>query len=335
MTSRNDTVAVCIVTHNSAADLEQCLAAIGLLKYSPLELVIVDCASRDRSIEIAQRYSPSALDVRLVALEENLGFAGGMNRALQETTAPFVLTLNPDARPTPDFVDALLERAQTGHHFTQIGAVAGKLLRPPNSAGDRCLDACGMKLIPTWRHLDRGSGSPDSARWSEAERVFGTTAAAALYRRAALEDVAIDGETFAAEFHSYREDAELCFRLRGRGWEIVYEPRAVCEHRRTNLPQRRRSMSAEINFHSLKNRYLLRVYHQDGLNFVLTFLPTVWRDLLALAYVLIREPSSVGVYRWLWQHRKSIRQRRRQIMRRRTCQSWDINQWFFRSSLPL
>lgn len=334
MTSQNETVAVCVVTHNSAADLEQCLASIGLLRYSPLELVIVDCASRDRSIEIARRYSPGSLEVRLVALDENIGFAGGMNRALQETTAPFVLTLNPDARPTPDFVDALVERAEDNKHW-RVGAVAGRLIRPLDSDGKSRLDACGMKLIPTWRHLDRGSGSLDAERWMQAERVFGTTAAAALYKRAALDDVAVEGEVFAAEFHSYREDAELCFRLREREWEIVYEPKAICEHRRANLPSRRPAMSAEINQHSLKNRYLLRAYHQGLVNFVLTFLPTISRDVLAFFYVLVMEPSSLDAYRWLWHHRHFILRRRRLIRGRCTCQSWDINQWFFRRSLPL
>lgn len=334
MKPTEDTVAICVVTHQSAPDLKDCLESVGLLTYRPLELVIVDCASRDASIEIAHHSAPEHLDISLVALKENLGFAGGMNRALRETTAPFVLTLNPDARPTPTFVEALMEWAEPAQG-RRVGAVAGRLVRPKELEGTHRLDACGMRLVPTWRHLDRGSGSTDIGQLSQAERVFGTTAAAALYRREALDDVAVDGEIFAAEFHSYREDAELCFRLRERNWEILYEPRAVCEHRRTNLPQRRRSMSAAVNFHSLKNRYLLRAYHQDWPNFVLTLLPTLWRDLLALGYVCLRERDSADAYRWLWSHRHSVIRRRKTIRNQRTCRSWDINQWFFRRSLPL
>src|SRR6185503_17460793 len=107
----------------------------------------------------------------------------------------------------------------------------------------RRLDACGMRLTVTWRHLDRGSDQVDRGQLARPEQVFGGTGAATLFRRAALADVSIAGEIFAEEFHSFREDAELCFRLHERGWAVTYQPEAVCEHRRTNLPDRRRQMS--------------------------------------------------------------------------------------------
>ena len=66
-------------------------------------------------------------------------------------------------------------------------------------------------------------------------------------------------------------------------WEVVYEPAALCEHRRRSLPSTRRQMPPHINMHSLKNRYLLRFYHQSGVNLVLTGLPALARDLAALA----------------------------------------------------
>ena len=152
----------------------------------------------------------------------------------------------------------------------------------------------------------------------EPEQVFGATGAASLFRREALDDVAVDGEVFDPRFHSFREDAELCFRLRERGWEVLYEPAAVAEHRRFNLPERRSAMPAFVNFHSLKNRYLLRLYHQTGGNFVRTFFPTLVRDLAALGYVLLRERSSLAAYAWLWRHRRELLRRRRIIQGRRT-----------------
>ena len=234
---RERAVAVCIVSHNSAADLANCLKSVGKLDYQPLSAVVVDCASSDDSVNIAKRKAPPNLDCRVVALEANLGFAGGMNVAFRETDTPYVLTLNPDARPDRDFVTRLVERIES-HPDRRIGAVTGRLVRPADQEQPK-LDACGMYLSPTWRHLDRGSGVTDRGQWTTPQRVFGATAAAALYTRRALADTTIDGEFFAAEFHSYREDAELCFRLCERDWEVVYEPRALCEHRRTNVPGRR------------------------------------------------------------------------------------------------
>src|SRR5262245_37095478 len=281
-------VAVCIVTHNSAADLPACLASVAALEHRPLELVVADCASQDGSREAARQNAPAGIPFTALDLGENRGFAGGMNAALAQTQAPFVLSLNADARPRPDYLSRLLARLESN---PRVGAATGRLLRPSNGSGPPLLDACGMRLTRTWRHLDRGSGEIDQGQFAAPERVFGATGAASLFRRAALDDVALEGEVFDSRFHSFREDAELCFRLRERGWEIVYEPAALAEHRRFNLPERRDAMPPAVNYHSLKNRYLLRAYHQTGRNFARTLLPTLLRDAGALAWVLTRERS--------------------------------------------
>jgi len=339
-------VAVAIVSHDSAADLPGCLDAVAALAPGPREVIVVDCASGDGSPEIAQRWvarwgpGDRAQRLEVLPLADNLGFAGGMNVAISRTAAPHVLSLNPDARPAPDYLARLLARMENpvpGGSTTswRVGAVTGRLLRPERAAGERLLDACGMRLTPTWRHLDRGSGEPDLGQYPRPERVFGATGAASLFRREALLDAAIDGDVFDPFFHSFREDAELAFRLRERGWEILYEPRARCEHRRLNLPERRRRMPPEINRQSLKNRYLLRLYHQTAGNFWKTSLPTLARDLLALGWVLVAERSSLPAYGWLWRRRREIFDRRRAIQARRTVASSDIDRWFFLEGSPL
>ncbi len=331
-------VAIAIVTHNSAGDLAGCFQAIGALSYRPIELVVVDCASRDGSAAEAERLVPTLpaeIPATVVPLSENLGFAGGMNEAFSRTSAPWVLTLNADALPAPDSLDRLLDRA-AAHPELKVGAVTGRLVRASGGSEDPpVLDACGMRLTRTWRHLDRGSGEVDSGQYARPERVFGATGAASLFRRAALDDVALEGAIFDPAFHSFREDAELCFRLRERGWEILYEPTALAHHRRFNLPERRSAMPPEVNRHSLKNRYLLRFYHQTGGNFLRTALPTLGRDLLALGYAILCERSSLPAYPWLWRHRREILARRRLIQGRRTISPRELDRWFGIEGLPL
>ncbi|HYX23791.1 MAG TPA: glycosyltransferase, partial [Thermoanaerobaculia bacterium] len=283
---------------------------------------------------VARSHAPQGIPLQVVELEENLGFAGGMNAALARTRAPFVLTLNADARPAPGFVTRLLTRIGA-HPELRVGAVAGRLVRPAREGKPQVLDACGMRLTRAWRHFDRGSGEPDRGQYGGPERVFGATGAASLFRRAALDDIAVAGEVFDPRFHSFREDAELCFRLRERGWEILYEPAAMAEHRRFNLPERRAAMPALVNCHSLKNRYLLRIYHQTAGNFFRTFLPTLVRDLGALGYVLLLERSSLAAYGWLWRHRRELRARRRAIQERRTVPAREVDRWFTVQGEPL
>jgi GT2 family glycosyltransferase len=325
-------VAVLVVAHDDAVDLPDCLAAVAALRPAPAELWVVDCASGDGGPQVARRHWPPGMRGGVVELDENRGFAGGMNEALGRSAAAWTLTLNADARPAADYLGRLLACAER-YRDDAVGAVTGRLVRPPAADGSRRLDACGMRLSPAWRHLDRGSGEPDRGQLAEVQRVFGGTGAATLFRRAALADVAVDGEVFDSRFHSFREDAELCFRLRERRWEVLYEPAAICEHRRRVLPSRRAALPPAINRHSLKNRYLLRLYHQTAGNLLWTLPFALGRDLQALVFALLVERTSLPAYGWLWRHRRELWARRRRIQARRTAGWWEVERWFLRRGI--
>jgi GT2 family glycosyltransferase len=332
-TAESVEVSIAIVTRNSAADLEACYQSLAGLTGVAFEIVVVDCASEDGSAEIARRCAPPGIRTIVHSSADNLGFSGGMNAAIRASRSPYLLSLNADTRPEPDFLSQLVACLRAGRS-TKAGAATGRLIRFPEPGLPTRLDACGMRLTPTWRHLDRGSGRIDRGQWLRIEEVFGATGAATLFLREALEDVAIDGEVFLEEFHSYREDAELCFRLRERGWRVIYEPAASCFHRRVVVPASRKTADEAINRHSLKNRYLLRAYHQTLTNLGWTLVPALGRDLAALAYVLLFERTSLGAYRWLWHNRARILRRRQSIQNRRTELSRSLDMWFLRASRP-
>jgi hypothetical protein len=116
---------------------------------------------------------------------------------------------------------------------------------------------------------------------------------------------------------------------------VLYEPTAEAEHRRFNLPQRRAAMPPEVNLHSLKNRYLLRLYHQTFRNLLLTLPAALLRDAGALAYVLLRERSSLAAYGWLWRNRRLVLARRRTVQARRLLPARQLDRWFGRDGMPL
>lgn len=336
--SDRSTVAVCIVTYNSADDLPACLEAVAAQDHRPLEVVIVDCDSRDDSVEVARACDLGEIPKHVHPLGENRGFAGGMNAAFKLTAAPYLLTLNADVHLEPDYLSRLLEHVDPSR---RVGAVTGRLRRPPDADGTIRLDACGMHWTRQWRHLDRGSSEEDHGQYGTPEAVAGGTGAATLLVRRALDDVAIRGhggdhvsEHFAESFHSYREDAELGLRLAGRGWRTAYEPTAVAIHRRTVGSGQRRGVSPAVNRSSLKNRYLLRVFHQRRGNFWSTLPWTLSRDVLALGWVLLAEHSSLGAYGWLLRHWRQCWRTRRCIQRRVTHPE-AVERWFRQSSEPL
>ncbi|HYB53057.1 MAG TPA: glycosyltransferase family 2 protein [Thermoanaerobaculia bacterium] len=302
-------VSIVLVTHDSAGDLPVSLAAALAQRGVAVETIVVDTASRDGSPDLARRLAPGA---RVIALEENVGFSAAMNVGIDASTSRYVLSLNPDCRLEPDFAAILASRLDAR---PDVGSASGRILRAEGTdlRPTGRLDSAGIVFRASGRHFDRGSEEPAEGRYLEEEEVAGATGAAGFYRRAALESGRISTGFFDADFFLYREDADLAWRLRHLGWKCLYVPAAVACHRRRNLPSRRRQMSPVANFHSVKNRFLLRINNQTGGEFFRTLAPTLVRDLIVLGACLTVERSSLPAFGWLWKNRRRLWAKRREI----------------------
>ena len=148
--------------------------------------------------------------------------------------------------------------------------------------------------------------------------MFGATAAAALYRRAMIEDVSIEGEFFDETFFAYREDADVAWRAQLLGWDCLYVPSALGYHVRRVLPSRRGRLPAMLNRHSVKNRFLMRIKNADGAVWRRCALVGLTRDAVVVGGCLAREWTSLPAF-WdvatLWprarRQRAIIQSRRR------------------------
>src|SRR3984885_9842298 len=105
----NDLVSVTIVTYNSGRFIKRCLESVLEQKYPNLEIVVVDNASTDGTVDILEQFEDQ---VRIYYNDENIGFAAAQNQAIGLTSGEWVLTLNPDVLLLPDFIQALVEAGQ-------------------------------------------------------------------------------------------------------------------------------------------------------------------------------------------------------------------------------
>jgi GT2 family glycosyltransferase len=302
-------VSIVVVAHDSAEDLPVCLASAQDQRGVEVETIIVDTASRDGSREVVRRASPGA---RLIELPENVGFSAAMNVGIEASRGRYVLALNPDCRLAPDFAAVVAARLD---RLPDVGSASGRILRAegPQLLATTRLDSTGIVFRASGRHFDRGSEEEEAGRYLEEEEIAGATGAAGFYRREALESARISTGYFDADFFLYREDADLAWRLRRLGWKCLYVPGAVAYHRRRNLPSRRREMSPIANYHSVKNRFLLRINNQTGGEFFATLAPTLARDLVVLGACLTIERSSLPAFSWLWRNRRRLWAKRREI----------------------
>src|SRR5712664_3634871 len=294
--SQNNLVSVTIVTYNSGRFIKRCLESVLAQRYPHREIIVIDNNSTDGTVDILEQFEDRCT---VVYNEENIGFAAAQNQAIAVSNGDWVLTLNPDVLMLPNFIQALVDAGQID---PKIGTVCGKLLAMTATfdiPARPLVDSTGIYFNPMLRHLDRGSQEVDNGHYLKHEYVFGATAAAALYRRQMIEDVSMDGEFFDPDFFVYREDADVAWRAQLLGWRCIYTPNSRGYHVRNVLPGKRRALPPEINMHSVKNRFLMRIKNMTGDLYRRNWFSITTRDIVVVACCLLREQSSLKAFAYV------------------------------------
>ena len=178
------------------------------------------------------------------------------------------------------------------------------------------------------RHLDRGSQEVDNGHYTKPEYVFGATAAAALYRRTMIDDICDDGDFFDPDFFVYREDADVAWRAQLLGWRCVYTPEARGYHVRNVLPGNRRALPPEINMHSVKNRFLMRIKNITPELYRRNWFSILWRDLVVLGACMLHEHSSLKALWYVAQNWSRFMEKRANILKRMRVDEEYMASWF-------
>lgn len=194
------------------ASLEVALAQVD----GPTEIVVVDNGSADDSVaHVRERFGAA----RLVELERNVGFAGGVNAGVAASAGEWLLLINNDATIEPGAVRELL-RAAGGR--PQVGSLAAQMRFARNGA----LNSAGLGVDRLGVAFDRHIGDRPHAAGSAVVEVFGASAGAALVRRAMLDEIG----GFDDSFFMYLDDVDIAWRARMAGWSCLYVPGAVVHH---------------------------------------------------------------------------------------------------------
>lgn len=320
-----DLVSVTLVTYNSGRFIKRCLESVLEQKYPNLEVIIVDNASMDGTVDLLE---PFADRCRIYYNDKNIGFAAAQNQAISLSSAEWVLTLNPDVLLLPNFIQNMVD---AGNVDPKVGTVCGKLLSilaTFDLPDEQLVDSTGIYFTPMLRHLDRGSQEVDQGHYINFEYVFGATAAAALYRRSMIDDISIQGEFFDPDFFVYREDADVAWRAQLLGWRCLYTPLARGYHVRNVLPGNRRALPPEINMHSVKNRFLMRIKNMTPDLYRRNWLSITGRDIVVLGACLLHERTSLKAFAYLATNWRRVWAKRHEIMRRRKAKDDYISSWF-------
>jgi GT2 family glycosyltransferase len=212
------TVAVPTLAADGA--LEECLRSLERQTFGDFEVVVIDNGSGNPGLAKGYR-------VRVMVNARNTGFGAAVNQAWRSSQAPYVAALNDDCRADARWVEALVRCADA---HPRAAMFASQVRLSPRSSGSApcnvALDSAGMLIAADGSGKQRGHLQPPED-FSTAVEVLFPSGSAAMYRRDMLEQTGAFDETFFL----YCEDVDLGLRARWAGWECLYVPDAIVEHR--------------------------------------------------------------------------------------------------------
>ncbi len=212
-------VSAVVVNWNGREHLEVCLGSLLAQTLPAVEVVLVDNASSDGSVDFVRpRF---ANRVRVLEQPSNLGYAGGLNAGFHAARGRYLLALNSDTEVAPECLARLVAAADA---WPNTGMFAPKIL----SFDDRTLiDNVGHLLYPDGLSRGRGRLERDRGQYDAEAEIIVPSGCAVLLRRAMLADVGL----FDPDLFAYCDDTDLGLRARLAGWRCRAVPAAVVFHK--------------------------------------------------------------------------------------------------------
>jgi GT2 family glycosyltransferase len=238
-------VSVVITTHDGGPMLLECLERLRPNR-AGVELILVDNASRDGSVEKAAESFPGTC---VVSNAVNEGYARACNQGAARARGDFVLFLNNDAFITPDHVANLIEAAAADP--------AGAVWQPVIVTTEGVVESAG-DAFTWWGFFARIQERPDG---TDSRPVFAAKGACLLVRRAVFDELG----GFRDDYFAYFEESDFCWRARLAGWEVRVVSDATVEHV-GGMTSTRLLSPWDIRYLSFRNRLRTILANASGLS---------------------------------------------------------------------
>ena len=321
-------LSVNLVIRNEEKYLPFLLSALKRQTFKEWELILVDNASTDKSVEIIKRgMEEIGVKYTIISNNENLGFAAGHNQAFKITSAPYFLLQNPDMYLMPNVFEKMVEFLDDHQN---VAVVAPRLMRWDfekvkasfingldivNSSKEGFtlkIDSIGIKLYRNRRALEwltKQTWAKDSENEivrkiyeKSVVEVFGASGALAIYRKEKLNTVLLpENNLFDPTYHSYKEDLDLAYRLQNAGFQSFIILDTIAYHDRTSAGpakindwqaiKNKKQQSEFTRFHSYKNHLMTLYKNEYWQNFIIDFPFIFWYELKKFLYLLFSNPT--------------------------------------------
>lgn len=310
-----DPFSILIVTWNGDKLLLDCLDSLRAVYAERPEVIVVDNAAQESTRRIAARYA----NVKYVAAEENLGFAGGNNLGWPLTTNEYVVLLNNDTRLTGDSITPLLDYMNA---HVECAAAQGTVVFESDPT---LTDGTGLWWSPIGILAPEGYRQPLSEAPAVPREIFSVGGAFFVVRKSAVNTRG--GGLFYSHFRSYYEEINLCHRLWLTGSRCAYVPTPPVLHRHS-------ATAVRIGWDKILKQYYRNVWFSTltcfGWYGLLRFVPPLFLLCLAQSLVsvfkgrLVVSKSHLANIGQLWKERRLVCRTRREVRSRSVISDFNL-----------
>jgi GT2 family glycosyltransferase len=209
---------VIILNFNGKEYLPKCLGSLKRQTYSETEVILVDNASIDGSVQYVQKNFPW---VKIVQNSRNIGFAEGNDEGANYASGDYLVFLNYDTEVDSKWLERLIEAAET---YPDVAVCGSKILDMERrdiiqEVGGLC-DAYGFSLSRGWGEIDRH-------QYKEIIETFYVSGASLLIKKKIAEKIGL----FDPKYFFNQEDVDVCWRAHLVGYKVVVNPLSIIYHK--------------------------------------------------------------------------------------------------------
>ncbi len=218
-------IAVVILNWNGEAFLKRFLPIlISNTQLADTEIVVADNASTDNSLQLLKDEFP---EVKTIVLDQNYGFAGGYNRALEQVDAKYFVLLNSDVEVTENWLLPLFEYLEQNKDVAacqpKIKSIQDRNFFEHAGAAGGFIDYLGY---PFCRGRVLSKIEEDKGQYDATVDVFWASGACFMVRADLFKKLG----GFDDVFFAHMEEIDLCWRFNSRGYRVVCVPQSVVFH---------------------------------------------------------------------------------------------------------
>lgn len=260
---KNVELSVIVVSYNTRELTRSCLASIARAQTDSdaWEVIVVDNASSDGSVKAISELRITDYELRIIQNKANVGFAVANNQGIHVARGDYILLLNSDTEVSPGSIQSTLTYLK---EHDDVGAVTCKVLLPSGS-----IDPASHRGFPTpWaattyflgleRMFPRVPFFSGYHQWykdlSHVHEIDSPSGAFFMVRKKTIDDVGLLDESY----FMYAEDIDWAFRMKQKGWKIMFLPDATILHKKKQSGRG----SASISVRRQTDRYFFETMLQ-------------------------------------------------------------------------